>query len=474
MTTDSDTVSDKDQLIDARALLASTTTDELAARADELVRSMEDPSALLAKPCSSLREAPDLLSCFGLLLSGLAPLPGMTVLDFGAGSCWTSYFLTQMGCRVIAMDISEAMLDLGRRRFEEHPVFGSQPEPSFCVFDGNRMDLEDASVDRILCFDALHHVANMPDVVKEMGRVLRPGGTAGFSEPGPNHSRDPQSQHEMRRYGVPELDLVIEDVWDAARSAGFSDLSVALFAPSPQWVTLGTFDAFLQTDQRPTVSGHQGSGTDPHKKSFIRRASNKAVEVLRPRNSVLDPALVRAQRVFRLASELGTPASAKASLAEVSHIRVQLQNRRMFLMKKAGDEFPDSREAAGLKAELELSDLRVETNEDTTVVTGTCTVVNVGRNRWLPSSSGKGAVLLGLRVKHGRHPSSDHGRIWFPGDKMVNPGERVDLALETEIATPARDAEPVVLELDLVSEGLSWFAEVSGHPIEVPIPPYDR
>ncbi len=115
---------------------------------------MEDPSALLAKPCSSLREAPDLLACFGLLLSGLAPLPGMRILDFGAGSCWTSHFLTQLGCRVVAMDISESMLDLGRRRYEQQPVFGEQPEPEFVVFDGHRMDLEDASVDRVLCFDA--------------------------------------------------------------------------------------------------------------------------------------------------------------------------------------------------------------------------------------------------------------------------------------------------------------------------------
>jgi len=197
-----------DQLIDADALLASTSLEELTARADELVRSMEDPSALLAKPCSSLREAPDLLACFGLLLSGLAPLPGMTVLDFGAGSCWTSHFLTQMGCRVIAMDVSEAMLDLGRRRYAEQPVFGQQPAPEFRVFDGHRMDLPDESVDRILCFDALHHVGNMSEVLAEMGRVLRPGGVAGFSEPGPNHSLDPQSQHEMRRYGVPERDLV--------------------------------------------------------------------------------------------------------------------------------------------------------------------------------------------------------------------------------------------------------------------------
>src|SRR5580700_9953491 len=137
---------------------------------------MEDPSALLAKPVSSMREAPDLLSCFGMLLSGLAPLPGMTVLDFGAGSCWTSHFLTQLGCRVIAMDISEAMLELGRRRYAEQPVYGSQPTPEFLVFDGHRMQLEDESVDRVLCFDALHHVANMPVVLAEMARVLRPGG----------------------------------------------------------------------------------------------------------------------------------------------------------------------------------------------------------------------------------------------------------------------------------------------------------
>ncbi|MGH9028383.1 MAG: class I SAM-dependent methyltransferase, partial [Acidimicrobiales bacterium] len=206
---------------------------------------MEDPTALLAKPCSTLREAPDVLACFGMLLGGLAPLPGMVVLDFGAGSCWTTHFLTQLGCRVVAMDISEAMLDLGRLRFSRQPLFGDRPAPTFKVFDGRHMDLPDSSVDRILCFDALHHVPNPSDVVCEMGRVLRPGGVAGFSEPGPHHSRDAQSQHEMRRYGVPELDLVLEDIWRAAAAAGFAELSVGIFTPTPQWVPFDRFNSFL-------------------------------------------------------------------------------------------------------------------------------------------------------------------------------------------------------------------------------------
>ena len=102
-----------DRLIDAEALIAARSVEELAARADELVRSMEDPSALLAKPCSSSARSARSAHLFRSAAEWLAPLPGMTVLDFGAGSCWTSHFLTQLGCRVIAMDISEAMLDLG-------------------------------------------------------------------------------------------------------------------------------------------------------------------------------------------------------------------------------------------------------------------------------------------------------------------------------------------------------------------------
>jgi hypothetical protein len=48
----------------------------------------------------------------------------------------------------------------------------------------------------------------------------------------------------------------------------------------------------------------------------------------------------------------------------------------------------------------------------------------------------------------------------------------VSIEFETQVATPQLTGEPVLLELDLVSEGISWFAEVHGHPIEIRIPPY--
>lgn len=438
-----------DDLIDPRELAASYTPAELAAKADELVESMEDPTALLAKPVASLTEAPEILSCFGMLLGGLAPLPGMVVLDFGAGSCWTSHFLAQLGCRVIACDVSAAMLGLGERRFERQPLFGDVPEPEFLRFDGTKLALDDGSVDRIFCFDALHHVANVAHVISEMGRVLRPGGVAGFSEPGPHHSSHPQSQHEMRRYRVPEFDVVLDDVWASAKRSGFTELSVGIFDPAPEWVPLEVFGAFLRPVEGPA--------------SGLKRLSESGRFRL--------PATVR--KALRLADELGRPATARASLSHVSRMRGVLANRRMFLMKKAGSEITDSRRVHGLAAEISLSDVRVSRGPATTAVDGVVRVRNTGSNRWLASSAGQGAVLLGLRTGHGEHPAADLGRVAIPGDSPIDPGGSARIPFHTDVPTPGPGEEPLRLELDLVSEGITWFANVQGPPHVVMIDPYD-
>ena len=153
-------------------------------------------------------------------------------------------------------------------------------------------------------------------------------------------------------------------------------------------------------------------------------------------------------------------------MAQVANVRSQLFNRRMFIMRKEGEELPDSREASGLRAKLRCERLHVETGPTTTRVTAACSVTNTGRNRWLPSSAGIGAVLLGLRTRHGRRPSADHGRVRLPGDRMLDPGEQVVVELGRRDRTPRAGSDPVWLELDLVSEGISWFAEVHGHPMD--------
>jgi ubiquinone/menaquinone biosynthesis C-methylase UbiE len=198
-----------------------------------------------AKPLAQPKGAPDLLTAFAHVLHGLQVEPGMSVLDFGAGSCWASRWLTQMGLEAIALDVSPSALKIGQALYQRLPVIGDRPQPRFLVFDGHRIDLPDAAVDRIMCLDAFHHVPNQDDVLREMIRVLKPAGIAGFSEPGPHHSRTAQSQYEMRNFKVLEDDVHIDRIWAAAQQAGFARIRLALLNVPSYLVTFEQFEEFL-------------------------------------------------------------------------------------------------------------------------------------------------------------------------------------------------------------------------------------
>lgn len=167
----------------------------------------------------------------------------MTVLDFGAGTCWLSRILAQMHCKPICCDVSEAALAIGRELFAAYPPVGSSVTATFLPFDGRRIALATASVDRVICFDAFHHVPNQREILSEFGRILKPGGVVGFSEPGPNHSQSPQSQYEMRNHRVLENDIDLNHIFKLATDVGFTDVTV--WAGANLWLPLQDYNALL-------------------------------------------------------------------------------------------------------------------------------------------------------------------------------------------------------------------------------------
>jgi SAM-dependent methyltransferase len=231
--------------IDAEELLERYSVEELAVAAEAYFARVDDWRYHLSKPYAAVDEAPIRLAVFAAMLETLELLPGLTVLDFGAGSCWTSHAFAQLRCEVIACDVSPTALEMGRELFRRHPSIGDVPEPSFLVFDGRTLDLEDESIDRVACMDAFHHVPNRPDVLAELFRVLKPGGRAVFSEPGPCHSQIPQSQLEMRNFTSVERDIVMEVIESEARAVGFRDVQVAIYNPRPVFVDVADFQAAL-------------------------------------------------------------------------------------------------------------------------------------------------------------------------------------------------------------------------------------
>ena len=280
----------------------------LCETADNYYRAVVDPTEQMGKPFSNPLDAPDMLMNLGLLLSGLHLTKTMSVLDFAAGTCWLSRFLSQMQCATISVDASEAALAIGRRLFDEHPIVGKPiAPPTFLHFNGRRIDLPDESVDRIVCFDAFHHIPNQREILGELARVLKTGGIAGFSEPGRNHSRTPLSQQEMANHDVLENDLVLEDVVALAYEAGFTGFTCKLGCGDE--LSLDEYKAVIDRDTSSTLSHRlldNVTDTMTNKSVFFlhkgaRRLDSRGVQGLACKIKVDAPTLsVRAGEAFTL------------------------------------------------------------------------------------------------------------------------------------------------------------------------------
>jgi SAM-dependent methyltransferase len=272
-------VAPEDRPVDVRQMIATTSIDALNRTAEEYFSRLPNWDHHLAKPFNPGDDTPTILMGVAEALRGLRLVPGLTVLEFGAGTGWLSRWLTQLGCRAILVDVSPTALTIARETYARLPIIGDRPKPVFLTFDGRRIDLPDGSIDRILSFHAFHHVPNPDQVLAEFGRLLRPGGIAGFVEPGPTHSRDSQSQFEMRAYRVVENDVDIHAIWRTAQTCGFSDIRIAVHHSPPFHLSLREFEGFLSSGEAAARWVHATRGFLRHVRTFfLQRAGVERVD----------------------------------------------------------------------------------------------------------------------------------------------------------------------------------------------------
>lgn len=111
-------------------------------------------------------------------LDQLGDVTGARVLELGAGSGVDSLMLVRRNADVTATDVAEGALTVIRRRFAANAT----PPPTMAAMPAERLDLPDASFDRIFARGVLHH-ADVSAAAPEMARVLKPDGRAVFIEP---------------------------------------------------------------------------------------------------------------------------------------------------------------------------------------------------------------------------------------------------------------------------------------------------
>ncbi len=118
------------------------------------------------------------------MLRELDPREGDTVLELAAGVGETGFQAAatagQHG-RLITSDFSPAMLDAARRRGAELEV----ANVDYRVIDAERIELDDDSVDGVLCRFGYMLMADPGAALTETRRVLRPGGRLALAVWGP-------------------------------------------------------------------------------------------------------------------------------------------------------------------------------------------------------------------------------------------------------------------------------------------------
>jgi demethylmenaquinone methyltransferase / 2-methoxy-6-polyprenyl-1,4-benzoquinol methylase len=114
--------------------------------------------------------------------------PDATILDVCCGTGDMTLALLRLrpagGNPVLALDFAQAMLARARRKFSS-PKFSSRRATAIEA-DALQMPIADSSVDLIVTAFGFRNLANYDAGLKEMHRVLRPGGELGildFSEP---------------------------------------------------------------------------------------------------------------------------------------------------------------------------------------------------------------------------------------------------------------------------------------------------
>lgn len=96
---------------------------------------------------------------------------GGMVLDVGCGPGVMAAEIVRRGCKFWGVDPSRNMLEIGRRRFR------GDSRVEFLQGDATRLTFPDAFFDAVLCMGVIDSVVDRQRAIREMLRVLKPGGT---------------------------------------------------------------------------------------------------------------------------------------------------------------------------------------------------------------------------------------------------------------------------------------------------------
>ncbi len=173
-------------------------------------------------------------------------MPPVVMADLGAGDGSFSLLLARRAARVIAVDSSEKMLDVGRELAARHDVQNIE----FRAGDMEELPIDAATIDVAFFSQSLHHALHPAHALEEAARILKPGGRLVILDLAKHRFEEARELYadEWLGFAEAELESMIE-------RAGFANIDVGIVdrdAEAPQFQTLlATAEKLAEESQSP-------------------------------------------------------------------------------------------------------------------------------------------------------------------------------------------------------------------------------
>jgi demethylmenaquinone methyltransferase/2-methoxy-6-polyprenyl-1,4-benzoquinol methylase len=147
------------------------------------------------------------------LVAGINPGPDQRVLDVAAGTGLVTAELVRHGAgQVVALDQSEDMLGRARTRAARDPALAQRV--TFVVGEAERLPFADGDFDALSFTYLLRYVDDRAATMRELARVVRPGGRIGMLEFGvPSRPALRAAWRAYTRVGLPAIGRLASPAW---------------------------------------------------------------------------------------------------------------------------------------------------------------------------------------------------------------------------------------------------------------------
>jgi ArsR family transcriptional regulator len=171
----------------------------------------------------------------------LSLLPAIDVADLGAGEGTLSQLLAKNARSVIAVDISERMVEVGTQLAKDHPNL------EYRLGDIEEPPIEDRSIDLAIFSQALHHANSPQRAVQSAYRILRPGGRIAILDLLAHSFEQARELYADLWLGFSEVELL-----RLLEQAGFQENEVRVVSKE---LNSPYFQTVLATGRKPVAGG---------------------------------------------------------------------------------------------------------------------------------------------------------------------------------------------------------------------------